>query len=272
MTQLTWNNPGERYFETGLDRGVFYTDEGIGIAWNGLTSVQETLSGGDAVPYYLDGVKYLNLPNAESFGGTISAYTYPEEFAEYDGSEQMFTGFTINLQRRRPFALSYRTRIGNDFANENVGYKIHIIYNVLVAPSDKTYSTLGDNPSPLDFSWSFTTLPVNIASRQKYTSHIVIDSTKISVGLLRVIEQHLYGGIDRSPMLMPIDKLIYWLESGGEPLEVDPDINGGLADLHETLGSRPRDLVSTDIPGLNLRTYDSRLVDMVGDGVMIPEA
>lgn len=255
MTQLIWNNVGERYFETGVDRGVFYNSYGTGITWNGLTAVSETLSGGEAIPYYLDGVKYLNVAASEEFGGTIEAFTYPDEFAEYDGSVQMFDGFTINLQQRKSFGLSYRTRIGNDINGENHGYKIHIIYNMLAAPSTKVYSSIGSSSDPLNFSWSFTTTPIFVRSDLQRTAHISIDSTKVSIGMMRAIEAYLYGSSTRSPKLIDLDELIYWFESGGEPFEIHPHTNG-LAHLIEGV---ERDLVSTDIEGINIKLSDSRL-------------
>lgn len=264
MTQLTWNNVGNRLFEVGVDRGVFYQSNGDGIAWNGLTAVTESLSGGEAVPYYLDGVKYQNVAASEEFGGTIEAFTYPEEFAEYDGTVELYDGLSVNLQTRKPFGLSYRTIIGNDTKGSDYGYKIHIIYNVLASPSTKAFSSLGSSIDPLNFSWGFTTKPIRVNSTLKYTAHVAIDSTKVSAGLVRAVEEHLYGSKTRSAELMPIDKLIYWFASGGEPLELISHTNG----IFELIDDGThRDLITTDVDGVNIKSSDSRLTPTSTPGI-----
>lgn len=263
MTQLKWNDVGNRFFEAGVDRGVFYKSNGSGIAWNGLTSVSETPSGGEARPYYLDGIKYLNTSAPEEYGGTIEAFTFPEAFAEYDGTMELYDGFSVNLQPRKPFGLSYRTRIGNDLAGVDYGYKIHIIYNVLAAPASRSYSTMGSNIDPLNFSWTFTTMPVYVKDGFNRTAHVIIDSTKVSIALVRAVEGHLYGSSSRSAKLIDLAKLIYWFDSGGEPLEIVSNTNG-IADL---IQDGRRDLVTTDVEGVNTKMSDSRLTATTPSGL-----
>jgi hypothetical protein len=263
MTKLVWNNAGKRFFEAGVDCGVFYKTNGYGVAWNGLTSVDEALTGGEARPYYLDGVKYLNNTAREEFGGTINAYTFPEEFAEYDGTVELYDGLSVNLQKRKPFGLSYRTLLGNDLKGLSYGYKIHIIYNVLASPSQRSYSSLGGNIDPLTFSWAFTTTPIKINSTLNYAAHVAIDSTKVSSGLMRAVEGYIYGSSSRASKLIPLDVLLYWFESGGEPLEIVSHTNG-IADLIQD--GRP-DLITTDVDGVNIKNSDSRLTATTPSGL-----
>ena len=263
MTKLVWNNAGKRFFEAGVDQGVFYKTNGYGVVWNGLTSVDEALTGGEARPYYLDGVKYLNVAAREEFGGTIKAYTFPEEFAEYDGTAELYDGFSVNLQPRIPFGLSYRTLIGNDLVGTNYGYKIHIIYNVLAAPASRSYSTMNSNIDPMNFSWSFTTTPVFVKDGVNRTAHVIIDSTKVSAALVKAVEGHLYGSTTRAAKLIDIAKLIYWFESGGEPLEIVSHTNG-IADL---IQDGRRDLVTTDVEGVNITKSDTRLTATTPSGL-----
>lgn len=264
MTKLVWNDAGKRFFEAGVDQGVFYKTDGTGVVWNGLTSVDEALSGGEARPYYLDGVKYINSAAPEDFGGTIKAFTYPEEFAEYDGTVDLYDGLSVNLQKRKPFGLSYRTLIGNDTKGKNLGYKIHIIYNVLAAPAQKSFSTLGSNIDPLTFSWAFTTTPVFVSAGLAYTAHVTIDSTKVGAGLVRAVEGYLYGSATRSAKLIDLPTLIDWFESGGEPLEVVPMYSTGKSKL---IQDGLRDLVTTDVEGVYAKLSDSRLTPTTPSGI-----
>ena len=158
MSKLVWDKTGERLYETGVDHGVLYPIQagGLynkGVAWNGLTAVTESPSGAEASPIYADNIKYLNLMSAEEFGATIEAYTYPDEFAECDGSAEIATGVTIGQQARKVFGLSYRTVIGNDVDSNDYGYKLHLIYGALAAPSEKGYTTINDSPEAITFSW-----------------------------------------------------------------------------------------------------------------------
>ena len=207
MAVLVWGNIGERYYETGVDRGVLFPQTGDGVPWNGLISVSEAPSGGEPRPYYLDGFKYLNLATAEEFAATIDAFSAPDEFNNCDGMPSIHNGLFITQQKRETFGLSYRTRIGNDVDGTDHGYKIHLVYNALTAPSSRSNSTLNDSPSPLVFSWGITTAPPPIAGF-KPSAHFVIDSRKTPETLLKRIENILYGSSTGSSRLPSVDELM----------------------------------------------------------------
>ena len=197
MSKIVWDKTGERYYETGVKNGVLYLlGEGNaytkGVAWNGLTAVTESPSGAEASPLYADDIKYVNLMSAEEFGATIEAYTYPEEFAECDGSASIATGVYIGQQKRKTFGLSYRTVVGNDVDNNDYGYKLHLIYGALAAPSEKAYATINDSPEAITFSWEVTTTPVEVEGF-KPTASVTIDSTKCDEAKLKALEAILYG-------------------------------------------------------------------------------
>ena len=196
MSKLVWDKTGERLYETGVDRGVLYVQSNgtypNGVAWNGLTAVTESPSGAEATPLYADNIKYLNLMSAEEFGCTIEAYTYPEEFAECDGSAELATGVTIGQQARKTFGLSYRTKIGNDAAGDKFGYKLHLIYGGLASPSEKAYASINDSPEAITFSWEVSTTPVSVDGHSP-TACITIDSTKVEPTKLAALEEILYG-------------------------------------------------------------------------------
>ena len=196
MAKIEWDKTGERLYETGVKNGVLYVQvDGTypkGVAWNGLTAVTESPSGAEATPLYADDIKYLNLLSTEEFGATIEAYTYPDEFAECDGSASLATGVMIGQQPRKAFGLCYRTTIGNDTDGNDHGYKLHIIYGALAAPSEKAYATINDSPEAITFSWEVTTTPVNVTGA-KPTASITIDSTKATPEKLTALEKILYG-------------------------------------------------------------------------------
>ena len=196
MAELVWDATGDRLYETGVKKGVLYVaSEGTypkGVAWNGLTAVTESPSGAEATPLYADDIKYLNLISAEEFGATIEAYTYPDEFMECDGSASLVEGVYIGQQPRKTFGMCYRTVLGNDAKNESYGYKLHLIYGALAAPSEKAYATINDSPEAITFSWEVTTTPVNVTGH-KPTASLVIDSTKVDKDKLAALEAKLYG-------------------------------------------------------------------------------
>ena len=211
MSRLTWDNTGERLFETGVKNGVLYpiqTDGKYtkGVAWNGLISVTESPSGAEATALYADDIKYVNLLSNEEFGATIEAYTYPDEFAECDGSGTLAEGVLLGQQQRKVFGLCYRTTIGNDVDGNDHGYKLHLVYGCLAAPSEKAYSTINDNPDAITFSWEVTTTPVNVTGF-KPTSQITIDSTKVAKEKMTAIEALLYGSEEKEPSLPLPDEL-----------------------------------------------------------------
>lgn len=196
--RLVWDKTGERLYETGVSQGVLYPYNSTskaydkGIAWNGLTAVTESPSGAEATAIYADNIKYLSLMSAEEFGATIEAYTYPDEFAQCDGSAELVAGAMIGQQERKTFGLCYKTVLGNDTDGENYGYKLHIIYGATASPSEKGYATINDSPEAITFSWELTTTPVNVTGF-KPTATIVIDSTKADPTQLAALEDILYG-------------------------------------------------------------------------------
>ena len=197
MAKLVWDKSGERLYETGVKQGVLYVQDTTGtypngVAWNGLTAVTESPSGAEATALYADDIKYLNLVSAEELGGTIEAYMYPDEFAECDGSVALTPGMYIGQQDRKTFGLCYRTTLGNDTDSNNHGYKLHLIYGALAAPSEKAYATINDSPEAITFSWEFKTTPVNVTGH-KPTASIIIDSTKVDAEKLAALEKILYG-------------------------------------------------------------------------------
>lgn len=205
MSRLTWDTTGQRYYETGVKNGVLYVmgangayDKGV--AWNGLTAVTESPSGAEASPIYADDIKYLNLVAAEEFGGTIEAYTYPDEFAQCDGSASLFEGVSIGQQARKTFGFCYRTTVGNDTEGTDYGYKLHLVYGALASPSEKAYATINDSPEAITFSWEFTTTPVAV-SGFKPTACVIIDSTKVAEGAMAKLEEVLYGSTDEEARL-----------------------------------------------------------------------
>ena len=202
--KLSWDNSGERLYETGVKNGVLYVQNAgkypKGVAWNGLTAVTESPSGAEATPLYADDIKYLELTSEEEFGGTIEAYTYPDEFAECDGSAELATGVKISQQKRKAFGLAYRTTIGNDEDGNDHGYKLHLVYGCKAAPSEKAYATINDSPEAITFSWEFTTTPVAVTGH-KPTAHIEIDSTKADPTCLAALEAKLFGSQSEDPQL-----------------------------------------------------------------------
>ena len=195
--RLEWDKTGERRYETGVSHGVLFIQNNVGIypkgvAWNGLTAITESPSGAEATALYADDIKYLNLMSNEEFGATVEAYTYPDEFAVCDGSAELAPGVMISQQPRKPFGLVYRTVVGNDTEYNDYGYKLHIIYNALAAPSEKGYATINDSPKAITFSWELTTSPEPVTGA-KPTASLVIDSTKVNQAKLAILEGMLFG-------------------------------------------------------------------------------
>lgn len=207
MSKLVWDDTNERLYETGVKMGVLYPidDQGKypkGVAWNGLTAVTESPSGAEATALYADDIKYLNLMSAEEFGATIEAYTYPDEFAECDGSATLATGVVIGQQKRKMFGLSYRTVLGNDTEGNDYGYKLHLIYGAQASPSEKGYATINDSPEAITFSWEVTTTPVAVEGF-KPTACLTIDSTKADPTKLAALEKILYGDEEEARLPLP---------------------------------------------------------------------
>lgn len=211
MEKIVWDQTGERLYETGVKNGVLYVQESgaypKGVAWNGLTAVTESPSGAEPTALYADDTKYVNLVSAEEFGATVEAYTYPDEFAECDGSASIANGVYIGQQNRKTFGLSYKTTVGNDVDNNNHGYKIHLIYGAVASPSEKSYSTINDSPDAITFSWEISTTPVNVTGH-KPTASLIIDSTKVDSAKLAKLEAILYGSSEADARLPLPDEIV----------------------------------------------------------------
>lgn len=202
MTKLLWDQVGQKTYETGVDHGVLYLPNASGVydtaeVWNGLVSVSESPSGAEASPQYADNIKYLNLVSAEEFGASLEAFTYPDKFAVCDGTAELSPGITIGQQNRKAFGLSYRTLVGNDLLGTDFGYKIHLVYNALAAPTEKAYNTVNESPEAITFSWELTTTPTAVGTidgvNYKPTATLTIDSTKVDAVKLAAFEDILYG-------------------------------------------------------------------------------
>ena len=211
MSKLVWDQSGKRLYETGVDHGVLYPIQtgGVyskGVAWNGLTAVTESPSGADVNDIYADNMKYLGLVGAEKFGATVEAYTYPDEFAECDGSVELVKSATIGQQNRKVFGMVYRTVIGNDVDGNEHGYKLHLIYGATAAPSEKAYNTINEDPEAITFSWELSTTPVNVTGH-KPTASLTIDSTKADPTKLAELEKILFGDTETEPRLPLPDEI-----------------------------------------------------------------
>jgi hypothetical protein len=217
MAPLTWDQVGDKLYETGVDHGVLYLPDAAGVyntgfAWNGLTTVTESPSGAEPSPQYADNIKYLNIISAEEFGATIEAFTYPEEFGQCDGTALPSPGVAVGQQGRKMFGLSYRSKVGNDVDGMDFGYKLHLIYGAQAAPSEKAYATINDSPEAISFSWDLTTTPVPVTG-YKPTSLIVIDSTVVDSADLTALEQLLYGQA-ATPAALPTPDAVLALFAG----------------------------------------------------------
>jgi hypothetical protein len=207
--ELTWDQVGERRYETGVDHGVLYipNDTGVyenGYAWNGLVSVTESPSGAESTKQYADNIPYLNLVSAEEFGATLEAFTYPDEWGQCDGTATPEPGITVGQQGRKSFGLSYRTKVGTDL-NSDAGYKLHLVYGGQAAPSEKAYNTVNDSPEAITFSWELTTTPVPVGTIggtvYKPSAFLTVDSTKVDATSLAALEDMLYGTEGTDPTL-----------------------------------------------------------------------
>lgn len=219
MAELKWDNPGERYYETGVKNCVLYIQDETGaypkgVAWNGITAITESPSGAESEPLYADDTKYLNLISNEEFGATIEAYTYPDEFAECDGTAELATGIKLGQQPRKQFGLCYLTTLGNDLKKNDYGYKLHLVYGCMAAPSEKGYATINDSPEAITFSWEVSTTPVDVPGF-KPTAHIEIDSTKVKSEDLVKIKAKLWGSASEEPTLPLPDEIKTLITAAG---------------------------------------------------------
>ena len=211
MSKIIFDNTGEKIYETGVDHCVLYVRNGnayeTGVAWNGITAINENPSGAEATPIYADNIKYLNIVSGEDFGATIEAYTYPDEFTECDGSAEIIAGVKIGQQTRKPFALCYRTLIGNDVAGTGHGYKLHFIYNAQAAVSAKNYKTINESPEAMSFSWEISTTP-EVVEGFKPTATVTVDSTKVDAQKLKALEDKIYGSENSEPTMPTISEIV----------------------------------------------------------------
>ena len=217
MAKIVWDQTGERFYETGTDRGVLYPAVNgaypKGVAWNGLTGVDENPSGAEESKFFADNIKYLGLRSAEDFGATVTAYTYPDEFAACDGSATPTPGLYIGQQTRKPFGMSYRTKVGNDVAGDDLGYKINLVYGATASPSQRSYKTVNESPEPIEFSWELATTPVAVEIENlKPAAHLTIDSRTTPAEKLKALEDILYGTENKDARL-PLPKEVYELLS-----------------------------------------------------------
>ena len=223
--KIVWDKTGEHFYETGISKGVLYPIDSTtntyekGVAWNGLTTVSESPEGAEVTAIYADNIKYLNLMSAEDFKGTIEAYTYPDEFAECDGSATLVAGVVIGQQTRKKFGLCYTTQLGND-VTADLGYKIHIVYNCLASPSERSYETINDSPEAITFSWEFSTTPVEVTGHNKPTATVTVDSTKLDAAKLALLEAALYG-TDDADVITSVSAIITGFT--GVPMLLLPD-------------------------------------------------
>lgn len=216
MAKLVWDQEGQRFYETGVSNGVLFVANGeggygAGVAWNGLINVTEQPSGAEPTNLYADNVKYLSLVSAEEFGCSIEAYTYPDEFAECDGSAELAPGVVIGQQARKRFGLVYKTVVGNDVAGNDKGYKLHLVYGCQAKPSEKAYGTINDSPEAITFSWEITTNPVAVTGH-KPTSILTIDSTKVDEGKMKAIEDKVFGAESGEAELPTPDEVLALLK------------------------------------------------------------
>lgn len=219
MAKISWDNVGEKIWETGVDHCVHYTPTahgvyGGGVPWNGIVSITEKPTGAEPNDQYADNIKYLTLYSNEEFEATIEAFTYPDEFAECDGSKFVADGVSIGQQSRKSFGLSYRTIMGNDVEGQEFGYKIHLIYGAMATPSERGYETVNDSPEAITLSWDLTTIPVPVPGMRP-TSRITIDTTKADAARVADLEKILYGDTDTDPRLPTPEEVEAIFSTGG---------------------------------------------------------
>jgi len=264
MTKLLWDQVGERTYETGVDQGVLYIpNAGVydnGYAWNGLTTVTESPSGAEAKPLYADNIKYLNLISAEEFGATIEAFTYPSQFSQCDGTQQPQPGVSVGQQSRKSFGLSYRTKLGNDVSATDYGYKLHLIYGAIAAPSERAYATVNDSPEALAFSWSVSTNPVAVANL-KPTAILTIDSSKVTPANLVALQDALYGTPGTNPRL-PLPDEVIGMFAGAQTLVTPTPPTATTAGV----------ITIPTVTGVTYRRGDTNAVVTSGATVQVPGA
>lgn len=271
--RLAWDKTGERRYETGVSKGVLYVQSNVGtyptgIPWNGLTAVTESPSGAESNKQYADNQVYVNLLSAEEFGGTIEAFTYPDEFEQCDGTAEVVPGVKIGQQSRKPFGFCYETLIGTDTEGTDAGKKIHIVWNALAAPSEKAYATVNDSPEAMTLSWEISTTPTAIAG-YKPVATMTIDSTKISAGKLKKIEDALYGtDVEVAHLPLP-DEIVALLSGDDEITPQAPTQSGNTL----TIPNQPGVIYSIDgtpVTGTYTLTENETVTATADDGYTFP--
>jgi hypothetical protein len=260
MTELIWDAMGTRFMEHGLDHGVLYPNVGPGVPWNGLTGVSNKSTGGPPEEYYFDGVKYVTVPQREEFAATLEAFTYPDEFASCEGVSTDGNGLFFDQQNREQFGLSYRTLRGND-QDQEVGYKLHLVYNAQASPTNRPYTTNSDSPDPLKFSWDLTTTPIKITGYRP-TAHIVVDSTKMDPNLIKYLEGMIYGSPGNDAYLPIMDDVIAFVKNF-DPRIVISDIFEGLSPLIPGIG----DVTGSGVEGIFTDLPNTHLKESAQDGL-----
>lgn len=255
MSKLVWDQTSEKQYETGVEKGVLYPQSSTGtypagVAWNGLSKVSESPSGAEATAIYANNRKYLNMISAEEFGGTIEAYTYPDEWMDCDGSKEVAPGVYLGQQNRKPFGFCYKTILGNDTDLNDYGYKLHIVYNALAAPSSKEYSTVNDSPEAMTLSWEFKTTPIDVVG-SKPTATIVIDSTKTDADKLATLEDVLYG-TENTTARLPLPEEVIQILGGSATPSVLLNTHGTSVDEDATVT-----LTATTVPASQTVTWSS---------------
>lgn len=210
MAAIVWDEIGKHFYETGVSKGVFYDYNGYGVAWNGLTSVIENTSR-DVKPVYFDGVKFNDIVSIGDFSATMKAFTYPDEFLPYEGVLQDKEGVLVTGQNSSRFGLSFQTKIGNDVDGVNLGYKLHLLYNLTASPSQKEYNTLALDVEPSEFEWTITAIPEYIENFRP-TAHVIFDSRTMDPYLLADIENIIYGSAYEDPLLPPLKTLNTYIQ------------------------------------------------------------
>lgn len=210
MSTLIWDQPGTRFYESGIDRGVLYLPEGNGVAWSGLIAVNEKVVGNEATPLYFDGVKFADVLVPGDYAASISAFTYPDEFLQFEGTVEVANGLFVTNQPQNRFGLSYRTMVDDDEYGNEQAYKIHVLYNLIAVPSQKNHQTLSANPNAIAFEWSITAIPGEIPGFRP-TAHLIFDTRAMSPLLLADIENTLYGDGLTVPTLPDISTMVSFI-------------------------------------------------------------
>lgn len=260
MTKLQWDQVGERLYEAGLDRGVLYLSDGTGVPWNGLTSVEEDMSGDGSTPAYYDGVKYLDIPSIGDYEATLSALTYPDEFLEYEGISSLGNGLFVDGQDSKLFGLSYRTLVGNAVDGTDHGYKIHLVYNLTSVMNASNFETLNETLNPQLFKWRIMGVPQE-ALNYRPTAHVIFDSRYLNAEMFEALEAMLYGDADDNPTIPSISELLDFVTFFGPKL-INPNSVTGLSTLTNGNG----DLTQIKVAGIFAALPNTRLVETSVDG------